>query len=79
MQRSGRGRRKLVVVVLELDSCTDVKFSRHLIVANVAFKDNAHAGAFVRHFVELLPEVPPEQEDSAEGGGGGGGEGGGGN
>ncbi|EKX52915.1 hypothetical protein GUITHDRAFT_101365 [Guillardia theta CCMP2712] len=45
------------IQVLELDSCTDVKFSRHLIVANVAFKDNSHAGAFVRHFVELLPEV----------------------
>ncbi|KAK7315144.1 hypothetical protein VNO77_33676 [Canavalia gladiata] len=35
--------------VVELDSSTEVKFSRHLIVRipKTAFKDNSHAGAFV--------------------------------
>ncbi|XP_051142454.1 uncharacterized protein LOC127259282 isoform X2 [Andrographis paniculata] len=35
--------------VVELDSSTEVKFSRHLIIRlpNTAFKDNSHVGAFV--------------------------------
>ncbi|PON58210.1 DNA primase, UL52/UL70 type, Herpesviridae [Parasponia andersonii] len=35
--------------ILELDSSTDVKFSRHLIIRipKTAFKDNSHAGVFV--------------------------------
>ncbi|KAG0447026.1 hypothetical protein HPP92_028539, partial [Vanilla planifolia] len=35
--------------VVELDSSTDEKFSRHLIIRlpKVAFKDNSHVGAFV--------------------------------
>ncbi|KAF7802077.1 DNA-directed primase/polymerase protein isoform X1 [Senna tora] len=35
--------------IVELDSSTDEKFSRHLIIRipKAAFKDNAHAGAFV--------------------------------
>ena len=41
--------------VVELDSSSPIKFSRHLIVPNVAFKDNIHAGAFVKRFVETLP------------------------
>lgn len=42
--------------VVELDSSTDVKFSRHLIVHNVVFKDTRHAGAFVKYFAEeILP------------------------
>ena len=41
--------------VVELDSSSGVKFSRHLIVPNVAFRNNMHAGAFVRRFVGELP------------------------
>lgn len=41
--------------IMELDSCTDVKFSRHLIVPNVVFKDTRNAGSFVKYFAETLP------------------------
>ena len=43
--------------VLELDSCTSAKFSRHLIVPNAVFRDTRHAGAFVR---ALAAELPPD-------------------
>ncbi|KAI9075397.1 hypothetical protein K1719_042647 [Acacia pycnantha] len=35
--------------IVELDSSTDEKFSRHLIIRipKTAFKDNSHAGAYV--------------------------------
>jgi len=41
--------------VVELDSSSAIKFSRHLIVTNVAFKNNLHAGSFVKRFVGDLP------------------------
>ena len=44
--------------VIDLDSSTDVKFSRHLIVrpnaAQIVFHDNIHMGACVRQLVTLL-------------------------
>jgi hypothetical protein len=44
--------------VIDLDSSTASKFSRHLIVrpraAQIAFIDNIHMGAFVRHLVDLM-------------------------
>lgn len=40
---------------MELDSSSPVKFSRHLIVCNVAFKNNLHVGSFVKRFVSTLP------------------------
>ena len=43
--------------VLELDSCTAAKFSRHLIVPNVVFRDTRHAGCFVR---AIARELPPD-------------------
>jgi hypothetical protein len=43
------------IQVMELDSSSDVKFSRHLIIPNVAFLDNLHAGSFVKRFVGTLP------------------------
>ena len=40
--------------VVELDSSTDSKFSRHLIVPlrNAAFANNSHVGAFVGGLLE---------------------------
>ncbi|GMN44528.1 hypothetical protein TIFTF001_013734 [Ficus carica] len=42
--------------ILELDSSTDVKFSRHLIIRlpKTAFKDNSHAGAFVNEICSRI-------------------------
>ena len=44
--------------VIDLDSSTDAKFSRHLIVrphaAQIAFVDNIHMGACVRKLVDIL-------------------------
>lgn len=42
--------------ILELDSSTEAKFSRHLIIRieKTAFKDNSHAGAFVTEKYQLL-------------------------
>ncbi|EXC05956.1 Coiled-coil domain-containing protein 111-like protein [Morus notabilis] len=42
--------------ILELDSSTDVKFSRHLIIRipKSAFKDNSHAGAFVNEICSRI-------------------------
>ncbi len=39
--------------ILELDSSTSAKFSRHIVVRlpGLAFADNAHVGAFVRRVV----------------------------
>lgn len=47
--------------VVELDSSTNEKFSRHLIVRlpKVAFKDNSHAGAFV---AELCSRINTSKE-----------------
>jgi hypothetical protein len=39
--------------IVELDSSTDTKFSRHLIVHNVVFRDTRHCGAFVKYFAEV--------------------------
>eukprot|EP00961_Rhodomonas_salina_P080822 1087053-Rhodomonas_salina.1 len=50
-----KGKYKGDLQVLELDSSTHVKFSRHLIVPNVVFLDNNHAGAFVKHLASTLP------------------------
>ncbi|CAM9377755.1 unnamed protein product, partial [Heterosigma akashiwo] len=47
---------------LELDSSSDEKFSRHLIChlpSNQLFKDNLHAGKFVKH---LIAEVLTSQQ-----------------
>ena len=46
--------------VIELDSCTQQKFSRHLIIRlpGLAFCTNAHVGAFVRQVVAGLPQGP---------------------
>ncbi|XWS61234.1 hypothetical protein CRYUN_Cryun07bG0108400 [Craigia yunnanensis] len=43
--------------VVELDSSTEEKFSRHLImcIPKIAFKDNSHVGAFVAEKLLLLP------------------------
>ena len=43
---------------VDLDSSTDDKFSRHFIVKNVVFKNNYHAGNFVRQFCAKLEEDP---------------------
>ncbi|XP_015878419.2 uncharacterized protein LOC107414758 isoform X1 [Ziziphus jujuba] len=42
--------------ILELDSSTEVKFSRHLIIRipRTAFKDNSHAGAFVNEICSRI-------------------------
>ncbi|KAL5718661.1 hypothetical protein ACHQM5_011540 [Ranunculus cassubicifolius] len=42
--------------IVELDSSTEEKFSRHLIihVPNAAFKDNIHAGAFVKEICSRI-------------------------
>ncbi|DAZ95128.1 TPA: hypothetical protein N0F65_009759 [Lagenidium giganteum] len=43
--------------IVQLDSSTDAKFSRHLIIhlpGNVLFKNNLHVGAFVRSMVSDL-------------------------
>uniref|UniRef100_F6WJQ1 DNA-directed primase/polymerase protein n=1 Tax=Ornithorhynchus anatinus TaxID=9258 RepID=F6WJQ1_ORNAN len=53
--------------VLNLDSSTDEKFSRHLIfqLRDVAFKDNVHVGRFVR--AALRPAPPPLEEQPRAG------------
>ncbi|XP_041363519.1 DNA-directed primase/polymerase protein-like [Gigantopelta aegis] len=45
--------------VLDLDSSTNKKFSRHLIfqLTDVAFKDNTHAGKFVNYIFNILLDV----------------------
>jgi len=42
--------------IIDLDSSTPTKFSRHLIfhLPGAVFKDNIHAGNFVRHICALL-------------------------
>ncbi|KAL5567885.1 hypothetical protein UlMin_024460 [Ulmus minor] len=47
--------------IVELDSSTDVKFSRHLIIRipKTAFKDNSHAGAFVN---KICSRISSEKE-----------------
>ncbi|XP_008055415.1 DNA-directed primase/polymerase protein [Carlito syrichta] len=52
--------------VLNLDSSTDEKFSRHLIfqLHDVAFKDNIHAGHFVRKILQpALQLIASESDD----------------
>ncbi|XP_052768226.1 DNA-directed primase/polymerase protein-like [Mya arenaria] len=54
--------------VLDLDSSTEVKFSRHLIfqLQNAAFKDNIHAGRFVSHILsQVLLAVEQGDKDAA--------------
>ncbi|GLD94207.1 hypothetical protein PINS_up002818 [Pythium insidiosum] len=56
--------------VVELDSSTDVKFSRHLTIHfpdGHLFVDNIHAGAFVRQFVHDLVLPQGDDEPSTEG------------
>ncbi|XP_056694333.1 uncharacterized protein [Spinacia oleracea] len=50
--------------VVELDSSTEAKFSRHLVlrIPKVAFKDNSHAGAFVS---ELFSRIYSAREKDA--------------
>lgn len=42
--------------LVELDSTTEVKFSRHIIFEHVAFYDNIQAGLFARKVVQTLQE-----------------------
>ncbi|KAK2180792.1 hypothetical protein NP493_426g05025 [Ridgeia piscesae] len=44
--------------VLQLDASTDVKFSQHLVfhLPGAAFKNNIHAGHFVRHILQKLSD-----------------------
>ena len=42
--------------ILDLDSSTDEKFSRHLIVDDVVFKNNFHVGNYVRSFCSKFEE-----------------------
>lgn len=42
--------------VVELDSTTEVKFSRHIVFEHVAFYDNVHAGLFAHKVVQKLQE-----------------------
>ncbi|KAL2334801.1 hypothetical protein Fmac_016014 [Flemingia macrophylla] len=51
--------------VVELDSSTEDKFSRHIIVRipKVAFKDNCHAGAFVSEICSRIQN--PRREDKS--------------
>ena len=53
--------------VVELDSCAEEKFSRHLIIRlpGLAFCTNAHVGAFVRQVVAGLPQGPATGDCSA--------------
>ena len=53
--------------VIELDSCAEEKFSRHLIIRlpGLAFCTNAHVGAFVRQVVAGLPQCPSTGDCSA--------------
>ncbi|XP_057527811.1 uncharacterized protein LOC130806666 isoform X1 [Amaranthus tricolor] len=50
--------------IVELDSSTEAKFSRHLVlrIPNVAFKDNSHAGAFV---AEICSRIHKARETEA--------------
>lgn len=52
--------------ILELDSSTEDKFSRHLIIRipGTAFKDNSHAGAFVAEVCSMISER--ERDESFE-------------
>merc|ERR1711860_264458 len=59
--------------VLDLDSSTETKFSRHLIFTEVVFRSNFHAGLFVRHLCKVIEEMvqrtsssPLPEETSAE-------------
>ena len=53
--------------VIELDSCAEQKFSRHLVIRlpGLAFCTNAHVGAFVRRVVAGLPQGPATGNCSA--------------
>ncbi|KAL1023459.1 hypothetical protein UPYG_G00041080 [Umbra pygmaea] len=51
--------------VLNLDSSTEEKFSRHLIfnLPNAAFKDNMHVGRFVHAILQPVPSVHQRESD----------------
>ncbi|XP_063493789.1 DNA-directed primase/polymerase protein isoform X14 [Symphalangus syndactylus] len=53
--------------VLNLDSSTDEKFSRHLIfqLHDVAFKDNIHVGNFLRKILQPALDLLGSEDDSA--------------
>ncbi|KAM7111290.1 DNA-directed primase/polymerase protein isoform 3-T4 [Molossus nigricans] len=56
--------------VLNLDSSTDEKFSRHLIfqLHGVAFQDNIHVGNFVRKILEPAIHLLASEDDKDDGG-----------
>ncbi|XP_023605109.1 DNA-directed primase/polymerase protein-like, partial [Myotis lucifugus] len=56
--------------VLNLDSSTDEKFSRHLIfqLHDVAFKDNIHVGNFVRKILQPAFHLIASGDDEDDGG-----------
>ncbi|XP_053515879.1 DNA-directed primase/polymerase protein isoform X1 [Artibeus jamaicensis] len=56
--------------VLNLDSSTDAKFSRHLIfqLRDVAFKDNIHVGNFVRTILQPAFHLIASEDDEDAGG-----------
>ncbi|EPS68297.1 hypothetical protein M569_06472, partial [Genlisea aurea] len=53
--------------LIELDSSTEEKFSRHLIIRlpNVAFKDNSHVGAFVDEICSRIRKCRDEDDKYA--------------
>lgn len=46
--------------IVELDSTTDQKFSRHVIFQSIAFHDNIQAGDFAHRVVQILAQKSPE-------------------
>ena len=53
---------------MELDSTTEQKFSRHLVVLipGAAFASNVHVGAFVRELCAMAEARRPESPAAAE-------------
>ena len=51
--------------VIHLDSSSDVKFSRHLVVRlpHAVFADNGHVGGFVRHVVQCIVAEAADDDD----------------
>ena len=51
--------------VVHLDSSSEVKFSRHIIVRlpRAAFRDNQHVGGFVRHLVDAIAAEAADDDD----------------
>jgi len=51
---------------VDLDSSTEAKFSRHVIVKTLAFEDNAAAGEFVQKFMIFLQDRAAQTDESAQ-------------